>query len=157
MGGNYIPEDQIVSRCTEKRTRKLLEQCAAANFNFIRVWGGGYYPDDYFYDCCDELGLIVWQDFMFACSSYLLTEQFEKTVREEVKDNIIRLRNHCSLGMWCGNNEIESAWEGWGIPDDPQSKADYLRQFEEIIPSLVKRIFTRYILLALVAFVGRRL
>lgn len=138
MGGNYIPEDQIVSRCTEKRTRKLLKQCAAANFNFIRVWGGGYYPDDYFYDCCDELGLIVWQDFMFACSSYLLTEQFEKTVREEVKDNIIRLRNHCSLGMWCGNNEIESAWEGWGIPDDPQSKADYLRQFEEIIPSLVK-------------------
>src|SRR5699024_5869170 len=89
MGGNYIPEDQIVTRCTEKRTRKLLEQCAAANFNFIRVWGGGYYPDDYFYDCCDELGLIVWQDFMFACSSYLLTEEFEKTVKEEIKDNII--------------------------------------------------------------------
>ncbi len=138
MGGNYIPEDQIVTRCTEKRTRKLLEQCAAANFNFIRVWGGGYYPDDYFYDCCDELGLIVWQDFMFACSSYLLTEEFEKTVKEEIKDNIIRLRNHASLGMWCGNNEIESAWEGWGIPEDQQSKEDYLRQFEEIIPALVK-------------------
>lgn len=138
MGGNYIPEDQIVTRCTEKRTRKLLEQCASANFNFIRVWGGGYYPDDYFYDCCDELGLIVWQDFMFACSAYLLTEEFEKTVRAEVRDNIIRLRNHPSLGMWCGNNEIESAWEYWGLPDDPQSKADYLRQFEEIIPALVK-------------------
>lgn len=138
MGANYIPEDQIVTRCNESRTRKLLEQCKKANFNFIRVWGGGYYPDDWFYDYCDENGIIVWQDFMFACSAYLLTEEFEKTVRAEVKDNIIRLRNHCSLGLWCGNNEIESAWEYWGLPDDPQSKSDYLVQFEEIIPALVK-------------------
>lgn len=138
MGANYIPEDQIVTTCTEKRTRELLKQCKAANFNFIRVWGGGYYPDDYFFNCCDELGLIVWQDFMFACSAYLLTEEFEETVRAEIKDNIIRLRNHASLGLWCGNNEIESAWEYWGLPEDPQSRADYLRQFEEIIPSIVK-------------------
>lgn len=138
MGANYIPEDQIVTRCTKERTHKLIRQCVKANYNFIRVWGGGYYPDEYFYDLCDEYGLIVWQDFMFACSAYLLTEEFEETVRAEVRDNIIRLRNHASLGMWCGNNEIESAWEGWGLPEDEESKADYLRQFEEIIPQLVK-------------------
>ena len=140
MGANYIPEDQIVSRCTEKRTRYLLEQCKKANFNFIRVWGGGYYPDDCFYDYCDENGIIVWQDFMFACSAYLLTDEFKSTMIEEIKDNIIRLRNHASLGLWCGNNEIESAWEGWGLPEDPQSKADYFTQFAEIIPALVNEL-----------------
>ena len=140
MGANYIPEDQIVTRCSEERTRYLLEQCKKANFNFIRVWGGGYYPDDYFYDYCDENGLIVWQDFMFACSTFLLTDEFRNTVIEEVRDNIVRLRNHPSLGLWCGNNEIESMWEGWGIPDDPQSKADYLTQFEEIIPEIIKEL-----------------
>lgn len=140
MGANYIPEDQIVTRCSEERTRFLLEQCKKANFNFIRVWGGGYYPDDYFYDYCDENGIIVWQDFMFACSTFLLTDEFRSTVTEEVRDNIIRLRNHPSLGLWCGNNEIESMWEGWGIPEDPQSKADYLTQFEQIIPELVKEL-----------------
>ena len=140
MGANYIPEDQIVTRCSEERTRYLLEQCKKANFNFIRVWGGGYYPDDYFYDYCDENGLLVWQDFMFACSTFLLTDEFRNTVIEEVRDNIVRLRNHPSLGLWCGNNEIESMWEGWGIPDDPQSKADYLTQFEEIIPEIIKEL-----------------
>lgn len=137
MGANYIPEDQLIARRTEKRTRRLLEDCAAANYNTIRVWGGGFYPDDWFYDICDELGLIVWQDFMFACSAYLLTKTFEKSVREEVRQNVLRLRNHASLGLWCGNNEIESAWEGWGLPDDPQAKADYLTIFEEIIPQIL--------------------
>ncbi len=138
MGGNYIPEDQIVSRCSKERTYNLLTQCIKANFNFIRVWGGGYYPDDYFYDFCDEHGLIVWQDFMFACSAYLMTDEFTATVKEEIKDNIIRLRNHASLGLWCGNNEIESAWEYWGLPEDEQAKSDYFKLFEDIIPSLVK-------------------
>ena len=137
MGANYIPEDQLIARRTEKRTRRLLEDCATANYNTIRVWGGGFYPDDWFYDICDELGLIVWQDFMFACSAYLLTKTFEKSVREEVRQNVLRLRNHASLGLWCGNNEIESAWEGWGLPDDPQAKADYLTIFEEIIPQIL--------------------
>ncbi|CDA72588.1 glycosyl hydrolase family 2 sugar binding domain protein [Ruminococcus sp. CAG:579] len=137
MGANYIPEDQLIAQRSEKRTRRLLEDCAAANYNTIRVWGGGFYPDDWFYDICDELGLIVWQDFMFACSAYLLTKTFEKSVREEVRQNVLRLRNHASLGLWCGNNEIESAWEGWGLPDDPQAKADYLTIFEEIIPQIL--------------------
>lgn len=139
MGANYIPEDQIVTRCTKERTFRLLEDCKAANYNFIRVWGGGYYPDDWFFDWCDENGLIVWQDFMFACAAYLLSPEFETTVREEVRDNIIRIRNHACLGLWCGNNEIESAWEYWGWNNDAEAKADYLRLFEDIIPSLVKQ------------------
>ncbi len=137
MGANYIPEDQIVTRMTKEKTARLLEDCAAANFNFIRVWGGGIYPDDWFYDKCDELGLIVWQDFMFACSAYRLTEKFRKTVEAEIADNIIRLRHHPSLGLWCGNNEIESAWLYWGLPEDPECRRDYLTLFEEIIPKLV--------------------
>lgn len=140
MGGNYIPEDQIITRCTKERTVKLLEDCKKANFNFIRVWGGGYYPDDYFYDWCDENGFIVWQDFMFACSAYLLADGFKETVEREVEDNVIRLRNHASLGMWCGNNEVESAWEYWGLPEDEEAKRDYLILFEDIIPNLLKKL-----------------
>jgi beta-mannosidase len=139
MGGNYIPEDQIVTRCTKEKNVRLLEDCKKANFNFIRVWGGGYYPDNYFYDWCDENGFIVWQDFMFACSAYLLTDRFKSTVEKEVRDNIIRLRNHPSLGLWCGNNEIESAWEYWGLPEDEEAKSDYLTLFEGIIPSLLRK------------------
>ena len=139
MGANYIPEDQIYPRRTRERTERLLLDCVDANYNFIRVWGGGSYPEDCFYDFCDTHGLIVWQDFMFACSAYLLTPEFEATVREEIRDNVLRLRNHASLGLWCGNNEIESAWEGWGLPEDPQAKADYLKLFEDLIPSLLRK------------------
>ena len=138
MGANYIPEDQIFPRLSRERTERLLRDCADANYNFIRVWGGGAYPDAWFYDFCDEAGLIVWQDCMFACSAYLLTPEFEETVRAEIRDNAIRLRNHPSLGLWCGNNEIESAWEYWGIPEDPQARADYLKLFESLIPEVLR-------------------
>ena len=137
MGANYIPEDQILPRANRERSLRLLEDCKAANYNFIRVWGGGVYPDDSFYDWCDENGLIVWQDFMFACSAYLLTPAMEASIRAEIRDNVLRLRNHASLGLLCGNNEVESAWEGWGLPDDPEAKADYLKLFEGIIPEIV--------------------
>ena len=70
----------------------------------LRVWGGGYYPEDWFYDICDELGLIVWQDFMFACAVYELTPEFKENIRREFIDNVKRLRHHPSLGLWCGNN-----------------------------------------------------
>ena len=137
MGADYIPEDQLMPRCTPERTVRLLEDCAAANYNFIRVWGGGVYPGDAFYDFCDEHGLAVWQDFMFACASYVLTPDFEKTVRAEIRDNVVRLRNHASLGLWCGNNEIESAWTDWGLPEDPEARGDYLKLFEKIIPEIL--------------------
>ena len=88
MGADYIPEDNLFSRITPQRTRKLLNQCKAAHFNTIRVWGGGSYPGDDFYDCCDELGLVVWQDFMFACANYPLDDDFEENVVREVADNV---------------------------------------------------------------------
>lgn len=158
MGANYIPEDQIVTRCNEEKTRKLLADCKAANYNFIRVWGGGYYPDEYFYDYCDENGIIVWQDFMFACSAYLLTEEFEETVRGEVRDNVIRLRNHPSLGLWCGNNEIESAWEYWGLPEDEEAKRDYLIILRILSHRCLKPMtHAKHILLAVITFIRGRL
>lgn len=81
MGADYIPEEHLLGRRSREKTRRLLEDCRLANYNSIRVWGGGFYPDDWFYDFCDELGLIVWQDFMFACSVYELTEEFEANIR----------------------------------------------------------------------------
>ena len=116
MGADYIPEDNIFSRITPERTRRLLEDAAAAHHNCVRVWGGGYYPDDWFFDICDELGLIVWQDFMFACASYELDESFERSISAEIRDNVRRIRHHACLGIWCGNNEMETqtldgAWQ----------------------------------------------
>ena len=138
MGADYIPEDNILSRVTPKRTRKLLEQCTAANFNMIRVWGGGYYPDDYFYNICDELGLIVWQDFMFACAVYNLTDEFEKNIRTELADNIKRIRHHACLCLWCGNNEMEMFVESGRWVDTPKQKADYIKMYEYIFPHVLK-------------------
>ena len=138
MGADYIPEDNILSRVTPERTRRLLEQCAAANFNSIRVWGGGYYPDDWFYDACDELGLVVWQDFMFACANYRLTEAFEANIRAEFVDNIRRLRSHPSLGLWCGNNEMEMFQAQGEYNGTPRTRSDYIRMFEHILPELLR-------------------
>ncbi|MBM7579654.1 beta-mannosidase [Jeotgalibacillus terrae] len=139
MGANYIPEDNLLPRNSRDKTERLIKNCVEANYNMIRVWGGGIYPEKYFYELCDEHGLIVWQDFMFACSSYDLNEQFRDTVVQEVVDNVKRLRHHASLGIWCGNNEIEEAWEHWGdMSKDPIRKADYIKLFEYIIPELLK-------------------
>lgn len=139
MGANYIPEDSILARCNKERTRKLIESCVEANFNCIRVWGGAYYPEDYFYDLCDEYGLIAWQDFMFACGVYDLGGGFEDNILREFEDNIKRLRNHASLGIWCGNNEMEMGWLHWGIPQDFKLKLDYIRQFEVLIPEMIRK------------------
>lgn len=140
MGANYIPEDNILSRVTYKRTEELIKRCAEANFNCIRVWGGGYYPDDYFYDICDRYGMVVWQDFMFACNIYALSEGFEESVYKEAADNIRRIRHHACLGLWCGNNEMEVGWECWGgvVSHHPKYKADYIKIFEYIIPKALK-------------------
>ncbi len=138
MGADYIPEDNLLSRVTPSRTRKLLEQCVRANFNSIRVWGGGYYPDDFFYDACDELGLVVWQDFMFACANYRLTGDFEANITAEFYDNVRRLRHHASLGLWCGNNEMEMFQAEGEYNGSPKTRSDYIRMFEHIIPHVLR-------------------
>lgn len=149
MGADYIPEDNILARVTPERTRHLLEDCKAANFNAIRVWGGGYYPDDAFYDICDELGLLVWQDLMYACAFYDLTPDFERSIRVETHQNVARLRHHASLALICGNNEMEMFMAGansalinhrtWEfVPTYPHHITDYVKMFEYILPAIVK-------------------
>ena len=149
MGADYIPEDNILARVTPARTRRLLEDCKAANFNAIRVWGGGYYPDDAFYDICDELGLLVWQDLMYACAFYDLTPDFERSIRVETHQNVARLRHHASLALICGNNEMEMFMAGansalinhrtWEfVPTYPHHITDYVKMFEYILPAIVK-------------------
>jgi beta-mannosidase len=113
-GANWIPADAFPARVTRERYRHLLESARDANMNMLRVWGGGYYEADDFYELCDELGLLVWQDFMFACSMYPGDEKFLESVRAEAADNVRRLRNHPSVALWCGNNEVETAWHHWG-------------------------------------------
>lgn len=139
-GGNYIPDDCLYTRITEKKLDYILESCRRAHFNCVRVWGGGYYPSDAFYDLCDEKGLIVWQDLMYACNVYDVTDAFAENCRQETYDNVRRLRHHASLGLWCGNNEIESAWDHWGDfqKETPYLRADYIRLFEEILPKAVQ-------------------
>jgi len=158
MGADYIPEDNILARVTPERTRRLLEGCKAANFNAIRVWGGGYYPDDAFYDICDELGLLVWQDLMYACAFYDLTPDFERSIRVETHQNVARLRHHASLALICGNNEMEMFMAGansalinhrtWEfVPTYPHHITDYVKMFEYILPAIVKeyrKFFFRY-------------
>ena len=138
MGADYIPEDNILPRCNPERTRKLLSDCVAANFNSIRVWGGGLYPEDYFFDICDELGLVVWQDFMFACANYRLTRHFEENILTELKEQIRRLSHHASLGLWCGNNEMEMFVDQgtWGAKNE--IKSDYVKIYEYLFPRLLE-------------------
>ena len=139
-GGNYIPDDCLYTRITEKKLDYILESCRRAHFNCVRVWGGGYYPSDAFYDLCDEKGLIVWQDLMYACNVYDVTDAFAENCRQETYDNVRRLRHHASLGLWRGNNEIESAWDHWGDfqKETPYLRADYIRLFEEVLPKAVQ-------------------
>ena len=140
MGADYIPEDSIFPRINETRTRELLRQCKEAHFNTIRVWGGGYYPDDWFYDACDEMGLMVWQDFLFACAVYNLTDEFEDNIRAEFADNIKRLRHHASLALWCGNNEMEMFVERGLWVKTPIQKSDYVKMYEYILPKVLKEL-----------------
>lgn len=138
MGADYIPEDNILARLNRERSEKLLKDCIFANFNSIRVWGGGFYPDDYFFELCDELGIIVFMDLMFACTAYPSDEEFYANVRAELKDNLRRIRHHACIGLISGNNEVE---ENACVPNywTKEEQEGYLVLFEEIIPEIVKK------------------
>ncbi len=113
-GANYIPNDAFLPRVTEENYRTVVETAKNSNNNMLRVWGGGIYENDIFYDLCDENGILVWQDFMFACAMYPNKPDFLESIKHEAIDNVKRLRNHPSIALWCGNNEILTAWNTWG-------------------------------------------
>ena len=133
MGADYIPEDTMLARVTPAGTRVLLEDCIRANFNMIRVWGGGVWPSENFYENCDELGLVIWQDFMFGAVSDMENKAFVANFTEEIRENLRRIRHHASIGLLCGNNELE-----WHFPkNNPTGEKEYILQFEKVIAELV--------------------
>lgn len=149
-GTNWIPADSFSPRITKEKYRKLIKDSKDAHMNMIRIWGGGIYEDDEFYKACDENGILVWQDFMFAGSFYPADETFLTNVKEEVKDQVNRLQNHPSIALWCGNNEIDEAIVNWGYQkqfkysenDSLQVWKDYKKLFHEVIPYSLKEHLT---------------
>lgn len=148
-GANYIPNDSFLPRVTKNDYEKVIDDAVNANMNMLRVWGGGIYEDDYFYELCDQKGIMVWQDFMFACSMYPGDKDFLDNVKQEAIDNVKRIRNHPSIVLWCGNNEINTAWNygaqgGWGWKErydfDQQVKLQdaYMQIFHDILPDVIQ-------------------
>ena len=148
-GANYIPNDVFLPRVTDENYRKVINTTKESNMNMLRVWGGGIYENDIFYDLCDEAGILVWQDFMFACAMFPGDEAFLNNVKEEAADNVKRLRNHPSIAMWCGNNEILAAWFGWGWKDKEEAKskenADKIyRAYQDIFHKILPEAVAKY-------------
>ena len=145
-GANYIPQDMFIPRVKSEQTNRLITQVKNANMNMLRVWGGGIYEENLFYSLCDKNGILVWQDFMFAGSLYPSEPAFKENIKQEVIQNIKRLRFHPCIALWCGNNEIEVAWNNWGwqkqfgysSEDSTEIWNNYKSIFEEMIPELVK-------------------
>lgn len=145
-GANYIPCDNFLPRVTTEIYRRTVKDAADANMNMLRVWGGGVYEDDRFYNLCDSLGIMVWQDFMFACSLYPSEGDFLDNIKEEAVYNVKRLRNHPSLALWCGNNECLEAWYNWGLKRryENQGVADiiwkqYVDLYHDVLPEVVEK------------------
>src|SRR4030095_12004516 len=141
-GANWIPADSFPTRVSAARYRWLLKSAADANMNMLRVWGGGIYEEDEFYDSADELGILIWQDFMFACSMYPGTREFLDNVRAEAEDNVRRLRNHPSIAIWSGNNEVETAWMNWGWRQNLPASIwdDYQKIFDGVLKETCARL-----------------
>lgn len=145
-GANFIPDDALLPNVTPERYKRIFEDVKAANMNMLRVWGGGIYEDDEFYDEADRNGILIWQDFMFACSSYPHDPQFVGRVEAEAEYNIKRLRGHASLAMWCGNNEIYEAMRYWGWQRKYSAEAfagmerGYDVLFRGLLPKMVERL-----------------
>ena len=148
-GSNYVPQDALSTRVTDKQYENLIENAVDANLNMLRVWGGAIYENDTFYNLCDAKGILVWQDFMYACSMYPGDSAFLDNIKQETIENVKRLRNHASLALWCGNNELISGWFEWDWPHKPElniSKTDsveifqtYEKIFNEIIPGVIAK------------------
>lgn len=155
-GSNYVPADAFLPRVSQQQTERLVRSAADANMNMLRIWGGGVYESDHFYEMCDRYGIMVWQDFIFACNMYPGSPEIYANIRAEAEDNVRRLRNHPSIVLWCGNNEIDVAWK-------PHDKAhsrfrkfytaaeaeqfDRVNEtiFRNILPSVVDSLYDRNI------------
>jgi len=137
-GVNWIPADSFLPRVTAMKYSDLLSLAKQANINFVRVWGGGIYENDEFYNLCDELGLLVWQDFMFACGAYPENHKFINSVSEEITQNVLRLQHHACLAIWCGNNENEWIW--FQGQKTSYKKMPGYKIFHSIIPKILKKI-----------------
>lgn len=145
-GANYIPSDSFLDRVTPEKYRQIFEDAVAANMNTLRVWGGGIYEVDLFYDLADEYGIVIWQDFMFACTMYPWDKDFLANIEKEAVSNIRRLRNHACLGLWCGNNEVQMGWDNWGwqdrfdysAKDQKRMYEGYEKLFHKLLPELVE-------------------
>ncbi len=140
-GANWIPADTFITRLTDADYARLLQTAADVHMNMLRVWGGGIYEQPAFYDLCDELGICVWQDFMFACATYpTFDDAFMANVAQEARETIRRLRHHASLALWCGNNEMEqglvqNTWNPWAMSWD-----DYGKLFDQLLPQIVAEL-----------------
>lgn len=148
-GANYIPQDAFLDRPSYEDYAFLIKSAKDANFNMLRVWGGGIYEKDFFYDLCDQAGILIWQDFMFACAMYPGNKEFIANVEREAIQNVKRLRNHPSIALWCGDNEVLSAWNRWGwkenvLENQGQEIVDtvwkaYDDVFHKLLPEVVKK------------------
>ena len=146
-GANYIPSDNFLPRVTPENYKKTILDAAGVNMNMLRVWGGGIYENDVFYDLCDEHGIMIWQDFMFACSMYPAEGALLDNIHQEAVDNVKRLRNHACIALWCGNNECQDAWLGWGWKREIERQnkeyadkiwAQYRQQYHVTLPGVVR-------------------
>ena len=151
-GANHIPNDVFADRLTKEVYENEIDNAVKANMNMIREWGGGIYEDDNFYRLCDERGILVWQDFMFACGMYPGNPEFLANVKAEAIDNVKRLRNHPSIALWCGNNEIDVAWAqytaagGWGWKKmyNEQQKTTIWKAYEDIFKDILPKVVAEY-------------
>ena len=146
-GANYIPLDNFLPRVTPENYKRTILDAAGVNMNMLRVWGGGIYENDVFYDLCDEHGIMIWQDFMFACSMYPAEGALLDNIHQEAVDNVKRLRNHACIALWCGNNECQDAWLGWGWKREIERQnkeyadkiwAQYRQQYHVTLPGVVR-------------------
>jgi beta-mannosidase len=146
-GANYIPMDNFLPRVKDSSYQAIVKTAVNAHMNMLRVWGGGIYENDAFYDYCDENGILVWQDFMFACAMYPGGKDFIANVKTEAIQQVVRLRNHPCIGLWCGNNEIDEAWKNWGWQkqynyspaDSAEISTNYKIIFEETLKNAVEQ------------------
>ena len=147
-GANMIPRHSFIPSASNAELRKLLKSAAGSGVNMLRIWGGGVYEDELFYNLCDSLGILIWQDFMFAGSMYPGDSVFFDNVKKEITQQVLRIRNHPCVALWCGNNEVDEAWHNWGWQKQyNMSKADSLKiwtDYKNLFQKLIHDIIAEH-------------